>query len=299
MRHRSFLFQAIVYSLSANFLFASMWVCIKFLGARLPVTEVVFLRALSSLLFLLPILWWKKIPLRFGQIGALMTRSLCGYLSILFSFYAIAHISMGNTAALSNTTPIFVALLAPLLGQERFEKKHFFLILLAFTGVCLILKPDSAMFSNIAWMALAAGLFNALSVLSIRDLYRTNNSYTIVFFFTLTITLCAAPLGVQHFLFPTLQETLLLAVIGLIGAIAHIWLMKAYQHMDASIMSSIGYAFVLFCYLLEVLIWQALPDGLTLLGAALTMGAGIAILHRQRKRTALQALDSVITADAA
>lgn len=295
MRNRSFLFQAVVWSLISNAMFAIMWVFIKLLGNRIPTGEAVLLRGITSLLCLVPILHWKKVRWKFGQVSTLLVRAFCGYLGMLCGFYALPRMGMGNVSALSNTSPIFVALLAPLFGRERFEKRHFALVLLAFAGVCLIVKPDRNIVSSVAWLALSCGLLNAISLISVRDLYRSNNAYTITFFFTLTITLFALPMGLWNFILPTAREAILLTLIGVTGSFAQLWLMKAYQHIATSIMSSVGYVFVLFCYALEILIWHTLPDALTMIGALVVIGSGIGILQLQQRKSLAGASNEATT----
>jgi drug/metabolite transporter (DMT)-like permease len=70
-----------------------------------------------------------------------MIRGITGFLALALYFFAISKIPLATAVMLNYTSPLFVALMAPLVLKESVNLKIFLIILLGFVGVLLIVKP--------------------------------------------------------------------------------------------------------------------------------------------------------------
>ena len=69
---------------------------------------------------------------------------------------------------------------------------------------------------------------------------------------------------------------------GLLGGLAQIFLTSAYRFADASVVAPFDYASMLFALIIGYVIFDEVPTGAMLLGAALVIVAGILIILRER-----------------
>ncbi len=262
----------------AEILFVACWTAIKFLGSRLPLFEIVFFRAIISVVVLLPLVWWHMRSFRGSNLRRLFLRSLFGWIAMCLSFYGMIHLRMGNAATLINTMPVFVALLSPAMLGEPLARKQFVFILLAFAGVGFILKPDATILNAPAILTLASGLLTALAMIQIRQLHATDTTMTITFYFTAISAILTAPLAVRGFLMPTISEAGWLIFIGVVISFAQLFMTRAYRYAGAATIAPFTYVAVIGAFVAGLIFFEEIPDGWSLIGAAIIAGGGIGVM---------------------
>ena len=110
------------------------------------------------------------------------------------------------------------------------------------------------------------------------------------------------PVEIDHFLFSGRRDWsapfralvagggtgdgLIMLTLGWIGFLGHICLVYALGQAPASALAPYNYAGFVWALLLGLMVFSELPDGLTFLGAAIILGAGIYVWHRERIRAA-------------
>ncbi len=271
----------IVWMVFAQLLFVVGWVAIKFLGSRIPLFEIVFFRAIISVIILLPITWWRLGSVRGKDYFALFLRSLFGFLAMAMAFYSMIKMDIGNAATLFNTLPIFVAILAPAILGEAFSSAKLILVIVAFVGIGLILKPDPDILNGASLYALMAGLLGALAMLFVRKLVATDSTLIIILYFTAFTALAAAPFAAAKFIFPTSAEWVYLLVIGICTTLGQIFMTRSYRYGHASTIAPFSYASVIGAYIVGFAIFDEVPDMWSALGAATIIASGIGIMFTQ------------------
>lgn len=261
----------------AESLFALAWAAIKTLGGRMPLFEVIFFRAVLSLIILTAIMLWRKSSFKGKNHKLLVLRGLLGFGGIVCSFYAMIKMNLGNASILLNTFPLFVALLAPFLIGEKFKPINFLFVIIAFAGITLIIKPTQHIIHNVAMIGLMSGIFAALSVISVRKLTSTDNSSVITFYFTAVVTVASLPFVARDFAVPSHIDWLLLLFMAFAVTIGQLLMTKAYSYAHAATISPFAYISVLLSYVLGVIIWSDIPDLFSIIGGVLIVISGIAI----------------------
>lgn len=277
--------KGIVLMVVASFCFSIMGACSKTLVARLPIMEIVFFRAFVSFLLLIPWMRSKKISFLGRNRLGLMTRGICGCVAIGFSFYAISKIDLAQSAMLNYTSPIFVALLAFFFLKERPSVELVFCIVLAFVGAAFIVKPGTDL-ANLAGLAgLLAGFFSALAYVSIKKLHATDAPATMVFYFawiTSVVAACFLPI----FVMPNVSEFGILLATGFFGTIAQLIMTESYKYASATVVSPFSFSGVLFSGFWGLVLWNEVPDTLSLLGGLLIVSCGIGIVRLRETKAA-------------
>lgn len=261
----------------AEVIFAFAWAAIKTVGARLAPFEVVFFRAILSLLILIVFMLWRGNTFKGNNYKLLFLRGILGFLGMIASFTAMIKMNLGNASILLNTFPLFVAIFAPLFIGERFLRINFVFVLISFAGIIMILKPTSDIFHNVALLGLTSGILIALSVVCVKRLSLTDSSSVITFYFTLITAIVSFPFAARVFLWPTPFEWLLLIWIAFAVTAGQLMMVKAFRYARAATISPFAYVSVLCSYLLGIVLWHDIPDMLSLAGGALIIVAGVAI----------------------
>jgi drug/metabolite transporter (DMT)-like permease len=273
--------------LAAALLFATTGAIIKHVSAQLPNEMVVFFRSFFGLLALAPF-FVRHGPRYYAtqRLGAHLVRALVGLTAMYCYFYAIAHLPLAEAVLLNYTAPLFIPLAALLWVGEPFGRKLWWPIGIGFVGVGLILKPGLSLLAPIALIGLAAGLFSALAMAGIRKLTNTEPATRVVFYFSLTSTLVAALPLAWRWQTPAADLWLPLILIGVLSTFAQILMTRAYAHAPAAQVGPFLYAIVVFAGLFGWVLWQEIPDWLSLAGTLLVILAGILAIHLGGRATA-------------
>ncbi len=198
---------------------------------------------------------------------------------------------LATAAILLKTSPLWVALLSPLVVREHPGAQVWAALAVGLAGVALRygVSLEGERLGVLA--ALGAGLLAALAYLALRALARTDDPLTVVTVFSLFLT--AAPL-------PFLGEAAractgwdartwaLLLLAGVLGTGGQLLLTAAYRWHSAAAVTVGGLSEVAMALGYSVLLFGQRPTGPALGGAALALGAGL-LASRARRGGAVTA----------
>ena len=178
-----------------------------------------------------------------------------------------------------------LVLIAALALQERIGPWRWAAVATGFIGVVVIAEPGGS--ADISMLGAALGLFSALNVavinFQIRDLARTEQSISIVFYFAAFGTPMMAVLLPFFATSHDLQGWLLLVSIGIIGTIAQVFLTASLRFAPVSTVIVMDYGALIWASLYGWMIWDHLPTVATVMGAPLIIGAGLLIAWREHR----------------
>lgn len=265
--------------------FAVMTSAAKLLGTRLPVFEIVFVRALFSALVTAALLRRVRSPLLGTRRPLLALRGLFGFLGLSCSFYSVIHLPLAEATLLQFVHPIFTVALAALVLGERIGRGVPAGISLAVAGVLLVVRP-SAVFGGAAApldpfavaVALGGAFFAADAYVTVRYLARTGeHPLAIVFSFPAVTLALSLPLAALDFVWPSGEEWAWLLVTGVSAQLGQMALTRGIQLLPASRATTYSYAQIVFAAVLGAALFGERPDALSAAGAALILlGAWLA-----------------------
>lgn len=270
---------AIILAVVAAFMYALAGVFVKLIGNAIPTTMVVFFRFSLSLLILIP--WFIKDPelLQVKQPIQFISRSICGMLSLACMFYALKTLSLADGLLLNNTNALFVPLVAWFMLKTITPLKIWASIIIGFIGVIFILHPDTGVFNSAAFIGLASGLFGGISLVQLRQLTKTSTTQQILFYYFITGALITG-MGLP-FLWktPTLQTWLLLLGVGIVSTIFQVFVVLSFTYAPVRLMSAVLFSAVAFGAFFDWLLWDQIPDLLTIFGMMLVIMGGVAAIY--------------------
>lgn len=253
---------------------------IPLFDSALPASVVSFVRILSNLLILLiPAVVTQQLGELFGdRRPSLWLRGLFGTLALMLSFAAIIRIGPGESAFLTASSGVFVALLGPWVLGQRNSWWVWLAIAGSFVGVSLLFKPDGHSVDLLGRaMALLSGFLSALAYLMVARAGRSNTSQSVIFYFCLVALLVhLLYFAVYGYRMPVGLETWgLLLLTGIFGSAAQYRMTRAYQRAPAAVVSAVGYLAPLLSLLWGVVLFAQLPGQSALLGSLLILLFGV------------------------
>ncbi len=287
MKHE---FKGITLLLIATFLFASLDTSSKYLTTWFAVPLIVWARYLVHLIFMLVAIapsMGREIIITKRPL-LMLFRGLMLSSSSLFVVMAFRTLPLSETTALVFISPLLVALLAgPLLG-EKIPLRNWLATITGFCGVLLIARPGGAVFGTGILYALACALCYAAYQILTRKLSSTEPAMRQLFYGALIGTLSLS-FVIPHYWtgeLPTQSQAMLITSLGLMGAMGHFLLIRAFRETPASILSPLLYVQLVWVTLLGWIVFDQFPDFLALLGMLIIGTSSLSIaLNRPRKAT--------------
>jgi drug/metabolite transporter (DMT)-like permease len=248
------------------------------------------------------ILFWRQVPsiilifgwlaLR-GQIVRLKTkrlpahgrRAMLGMTGMFFTFGAPVLLPLAVATTLGFTTPVFAVILSVLLLREKVGPVRWVAVLLGFAGVIVIVQPWNFVLPPLgAAVGIGAGFLVALISIQVRDLGRTEEPLSIVFWFA-ALSAPVLALGLPFYASShTAWQWFLLLGGGVLGLVGQLLLTAALRYGQVASVVVMDYSSLIWATLYGWLIWDELPPGSTWLGAPLVIAAGAVIAWREHLR---------------
>lgn len=278
---------AAAWMLAAGLLFALMDAGMKWISADYSPFQVATLRSVSALP--LVALW---VVLR-GKAGTLLRvhwplhllRGLLGVGVMAGFVYGIARMPLSTAYAIVFVAPLMVTALAvPFLG-EKVGPRRWTAIVIGLLGVVVVLRPDGEGVATMAGMVLVLAAFcYSVAAITVRKLALRDSPEAMVFWFLALLAVFAGSIAAFDWQ-PVQREHLgVIAIVGITGALGQVALTHAFRLGEASQIAPLEYAALLWVVLLDLALWQALPDGMTWLGAAIIIASGLYLVRREKLR---------------
>ena len=267
---------------SASACSVTMSALVKGLGEALPLTELMFLRTVIALPFLLGVQIYRGRPLLVNNRKLLLLRALFGVSAMYCFYYALTHMPLADCVFIGRTQPLLLALLAPLLVAERTPRRVWLAILLGLAGTLLVVRPGAA-WSTAAWVALAASFFSALAHLMVRRLHRSDGSGVIVLNFTFLLALVSGALAWPVFRLPEPEHWGMIIGISLFASAGQALMTRAYCYDRAPAIAASSYASVILSVCYGWWFWDEVPVALTWGGGGLIVLGGLVLLLARRR----------------
>jgi drug/metabolite transporter (DMT)-like permease len=215
----------------------------------------------------------------------LWVRSLAGSTSMVGTFYALTHMLPSQVLTLTNTFPIWVALLSWPLEGRRPTLGVTAAVLCSVLGVFVIFRLDFAGFTPAAWAAVGASVATAVAMLGLNRL-RGVSSLGIVVHFSVVSTFFGVGALVVFDRTGGPADTGpaalgLLFGVGATATIGQVFLTLAFRAGSATKVSVVGLSQVVMVSAIEAALGTPV-DGWAVVGTALVLGPTAWLMLRDR-----------------
>ena len=226
--------KAALWMLGALASFSLMAIAGRELSAELSTWQILALRSAIGVVVVLLVasrVGWHHLAT--AQPGLQVIRNLGHFVGQFGWFYGLALLPLAQVFALEFTSPIWSALLAPLLLGERITPLRAAVIAIGFAGILIVIRPGLVPISTGAVAVLVAALGFAFAYVLTKRLTRTDSALAVVFY----MSQVQLPLGMVPALFdwvmPSVHLYPWIAVVGVAGLTAHFCMARAFREADA------------------------------------------------------------------
>lgn len=273
--------------LGAIFLFAAMDATAKALMARYDPIQVVWARYAGMMAVVAMALAPRLGPLlRTRRIGLQLLRSGFLFGATYVFFTAISQMDIAAATAVMQVHPMILTLGAALILGEALGPRRIFGITAALTGALIVVRPGSDVFTLTAALPLLAGVFYASYALATRFLGRDEPIMTSFLYTAIIGTLAASLLTIPVWQAPGMGDWAIFLGLGAVGALAQFLLIRSLTIAEAGAVAPFSYAGVIFATFWGYVGFGEVPDGTTLIGALVIVGAGVYVWHRETRAKA-------------
>lgn len=258
----------------------------KWLLGAYGVGQLLLIRSLAAMAVLVPAIHATGLAVVMAppRPGLQVVRVALSTIEVASFYLAVSVMPLAETVTFWLATPIYVAVLSgPLLGEVT-PLRRWFAIAVGFCGVLIAMNPGGAALGWPALVALAGSFCFGLMMIVTRQLRGTPDTTLVVW---QTVAALALGLVIAPFdwVKPSLFDTALLALLGIIAMIAHVATNRALKLAPASTVVPYQYTLIVWAVALGWLAFGDIPARTTVIGALIIVAAGIWIfLDEKRER---------------
>jgi drug/metabolite transporter (DMT)-like permease len=267
-------------------MFACLDTTAKYLNTRMDSLEIAWARYTSAFVLTLIVSnpWTQPGLLRSGALKLQIVRAVLLVASTALNFLALRWLQLDEALSIIFTFPFIVAIASgPLLG-EWIGWRRWGAIGFGFAGVLLITRPGFGHMQPAALFSLAATVCYGLYAVITRIVSRVDSSATSLFYNNFVGALVMLP--VVPFVWTTPSSwivTAMLLATGVLGSAGHFCLIVGHRLAPASSLAPFIYTQLIWVTIFGYFVFDHLPNGWTLAGAAMVVGSGLYLLYRERK----------------
>jgi drug/metabolite transporter (DMT)-like permease len=285
----------IKYMIFASLLFAFMGAAAKELSDSMSSVEVVFFRNCFGVIIILFSIYKSPLKQQGGKFWLLIFRGTAGFVALLFFFYNISVIPLGEAMTFSKTSTIFTAIFAYIFLKEKLGIKGWLGVFIGFIGILFITKFDGSNLDKTDWLGVLCGVGAALAYTAVRELRKYYDTRAIVLSFMTIGTigpLILLIIGefytnpnldfmIAKFVMPQGSDWLFIILLGSFATLAQIYMTKAFASAKAGIIGTISYSNIAFSIILGIILGDAFPDMFIIFGILLIVLSGVLVSSKK------------------
>lgn len=261
--------------------------CVKLIGEKLPLGELILLRNSAASFYILIFAgFFGGLTLPRHPPKRLLGWRIFGEItSTLLFLAAIVAMPIADATAIAQFTPLAVTAGAAIFLKETVGWRSWLAALVGFSGVLLIARPGTSAFNPASLL-----LLGAVVLVVMRDLItRLISNEVPTLMLTFMSAAAVAPAGLlllpfEQWTWPGAREMALLLLCAACLTLAYALIIIAVRAGEVGVVSPFRYVIILFALLSGWLVWGQVPDAVQMLGIAVIVLAGLYTVHRERLR---------------
>jgi drug/metabolite transporter (DMT)-like permease len=276
--------KAIYYNLLAWAILPFMDTIAKFLSSDLSFFQITWARYFFTVVFTLPIMFFFfRDNLKWTTEPKLqLFRGLLLFCANILFFYSISIISMAKALTLAFVAPLITTAFSPIFLGEKVGLRRWSAVIIGFIGSMIVIRPGFIEFNSATFAALGTGFFYGIYLIVTRKLHNSD-SPLLTLLLTGTVGAIFASFYVPVVWIPlSLNQWLLLALMGVFACLGHFFLILSLKYADASKLAPFSYFEIVTNVILGYYFFNDFPDYLTWLGLFIIVTSGVYISFRER-----------------
>ena len=259
---------------------------VKLVDASVPTTQIVWMRALTTLAMFLPVVFWLgKKSIRVNRPGLQLARGIFWYLSLFLIFFAVRQMSIAQVTAYLFLEVLFTVLLAAVILKEALTRRKLIAVFLGLAGAWVMCIPEMDGFGIPLGIlaSLAAAVFFAGMTLTSKILTKTESNFSLLFWPQIIGLAIMTPFALTEWSAASQTDWLLVTAAGICAMLANWCFLNAVRVADASVISPAAYTALPFSVLVDLAFFDLLPTTILWIGSGLIISA-VALVDLRAKK---------------
>ena len=276
--------KAILLNLSAWIMLPIMDGFAKYLSLTLPVLQITWARYFFTVIIVFPIIFFfYRKNLKFSEKPKLqLIRGMLLFIANVLFFYSISVIPLSKALTLAFVAPLIVTSLSPIFLNEKVGLNRWIAVFFGFAGCLIIIRPGFIELNLATIAALGTGLMYGFYLIVTRKLSSVDNPLLTLFLTGVVGATLGSFMLPLTWVYPSLNEWLIMFLIGLFASIGHFLLILSLKFADASKLAPFGYFEILPNMLIGFYFFNHLPDNYDFLGLIIIVLSGLYIFKSER-----------------
>ena len=263
----------------------------KYLGASVSLGLLLVVRFGIQSLVLTPLCLRSPVLSRLSRRdwGLIALRTALHIVGVGAMFTALRFLPLADALAIAFVMPFILLLLGHFILGEEVGPHRLIACAVGFGGTLLVIQPNFAEVGAPALIPLLVAVTFALFMLVTRQLARTIDAVALQWVSGwIAVALLAPALALGRDLpalalaLPDGRTALLLLGLGLLGTLAHLMMTWSLRYAPSATLAPMQYLEIPIGTLVGWIVFSDLPNGLAAAGIAITIGAGLYIILRER-----------------
>ena len=280
--------KAAFWMIGAMISFSLMAISGRELAPELNTFEIMFFRSLIGLVIVVTIgaLAGTLPQIKTDRLGLHVLRNTAHFTGQNLWFLAVAFIPFSQLFALEFSTPLWVALLAPMFLGEALTRRRLLSVGIGFGGVLIVARPDLSQLDPAISAAMACAICFACSLMATKKL-TIDQSITCILFW---LTLMQLGMGLAAVVFtgsvsmPQGIEYIWVITVGICGLTAHFCITKALALAPAIVVIPLDFLRLPLITLIGFFAYGEAFEWIVVFGAMLIFAAVFVNLQAEHQR---------------
>ena len=267
--------------------FSSLDASAKYASNELPLWMVMWGRYLFHFIFITifflrgaprDIIFTKNLKLQ-------ILRSVLIFCAGITFWSGLMYLPLADCTVIAFISPLLVTILSVFLLGEKFGFHRWGCVMTGLLGVIFVIRPGMGIFQWAVVLPLFSAFFYAALMITTRVLGQKENALTTLFYTSiggLTLSSIMVPFFWKA---PSPAQCLFLIWLGLLGAVGHFFMIKAFEKAPASLLAPFNYTSLIWATFLGFFLFGDLPDAWTIFGAIIIISSGIYLIKRESNPT--------------
>ena len=203
--------------------------------------------------------------------------------SISSLFVGLTYLPLAEATAIGFVAPLFITILSVPILKESIGIHRWSAILIGLAGVIIIIRPGGEFWQFASIMPFLGAIFFALFQIFTRLLSRTEKTFTTLFYTGIGGLGWSSLIVPFVWVAPSQFHMVVFLTTGILGALAHLCMIKAFDYAEASLLAPYNYTKLLWVSIFGYWVFEDIPSIEMWIGSGVIVTAGLYVFYREQK----------------
>jgi S-adenosylmethionine uptake transporter len=240
----------------------------KYVSTRLSSYEIVFFRFFFSSITLIPfILYYGKITIKTNNMFIHFVRGVLLFLGITGWTYGLSISQISTATIVSFMIPVFVIILGKFCLQEKIIWQRWFVAIISCVGLIITINPSASDFSPQVLILVCSSIVFAFLDIINKKFVTEEPMIGMLFYSSIITCIISFPFAWSNWVEPTMNELLILVILGISANLILFLLLKAFALVDVTALSPYRYIELIISIIMGYIIFDDFPERASVYGS--------------------------------